>query len=220
MKKGEEMKEVFLLRHGETEWNRNEVFRGRIDIPLNAMGHLQAAAVAEALKPRSIQKVYSSPLSRAYETASGIALSHGLDVRCDEGFIDLDYGEWQGMSLHDVRGQYQDLLQQWNEAPHRISIPGGESLAGVRRRIRAVMSKILSEKGDGSIAIVSHRVICKVMICVILSLSNAHFWQIRQDTACVNLFSFSGHPGQGVVVTLNDTSHLRGIEGSMLIGDF
>ena len=85
------MKRVFLLRHGETDWNRNEVFRGRIDIPLNAMGHLQAAALSEALKTPSFQKVYSSPLSRAYETARGIALSHGLEVVTDEGFIDGDH---------------------------------------------------------------------------------------------------------------------------------
>jgi phosphoserine phosphatase len=214
------MKELFLIRHGETDWNRNEVFRGRIDIPLNAMGHLQAAALSRAMETRSIRKVYSSPLGRARETAGGIARFHGLDVMLDEGFIDFNYGEWEGMSLHDVRQRHRDLCHQWTEAPHTVSIPGGESLAAVRRRIRRVMAKILEDDKEECIAIVSHRVICKVMICAVLSLSNAHFWQFRQDTACMNHFQFSSTLEQGVVVTLNDTSHLQGIQESCLGGDF
>ena len=92
------MTEIILARHGETEWNVAEIFRGRIDIELNETGTKQAALLAEYLSRRKIEAICSSPLKRALNTAEIIAGYHKLDVEIAPGLIDFDYGEWQGLA--------------------------------------------------------------------------------------------------------------------------
>ena len=89
------MTKVMLVRHGETDWNRKEVFRGRIDVELNQNGREQARALADATRIFQIDAIYSSPLSRSLETAKIVADVHDLDVKIANGFIDLHYGKWQ-----------------------------------------------------------------------------------------------------------------------------
>ncbi len=96
------MTRIFLVRHGTTEWNREEVFRGRADCGLNDTGRAEAQAVAVYLQGVEIEKIYSSPLSRAAETAMAIAAERGLRVIPDPAFIDLDFGDWQGSPLKEV----------------------------------------------------------------------------------------------------------------------
>ena len=103
------MTELLLVRHGETEWNAGEIFRGRADVHLNEKGVVQAKLLGEYLSNSRLEAVYSSPLQRAVLTAERIAEPHSLDVRTEPGFIDLDYGEWQGMSLTEVKKIYKYL---------------------------------------------------------------------------------------------------------------
>jgi len=97
------MTRIILVRHGQTEWNRIERFRGRADVPLNGTGIAQAEATGRRLarlaKPAA---VYSSPLSRAVVTAGKIARPHGLSVQATDGLIDIDYGKWQGLTPRQV----------------------------------------------------------------------------------------------------------------------
>ena len=92
------MTEIIMVRHGETEWNVVEVFRGRIDIELNETGIKQAELLAEYLSDSKVDVIYSSPLKRALKTAEIIAGYHRLDVEVAPSLIDLDYGKWQGLS--------------------------------------------------------------------------------------------------------------------------
>ena len=103
------MTEIILIRHGETEWNVEEVFRGRIDIELNQNGIKQAKLLAEYLSKRKIDAIYSSPLQRAVKTAEIIAGYHKLNVGIAPGLIDFDFGEWQGLSLQEVRDRFKFL---------------------------------------------------------------------------------------------------------------
>ena len=89
------MVKIILIRHGETDWNREQIFRGRIDVALNEVGLAQAGAVKESLKDVKIDRIYSSPLSRAFETASVLGENRGLGVEIEKGFIDIDFGKWQ-----------------------------------------------------------------------------------------------------------------------------
>ena len=107
------MTEIILARHGETEWNVKEVFRGRIDIELNETGVKQAELLAEYLGEANLDAIYTSPLKRALETAKTIAGYHKLDVDIAPGLVDLNYGEWQGLSHQEVRDKYRELYTQW-----------------------------------------------------------------------------------------------------------
>ena len=98
------MTRIVLVRHGETEWNRVERFRGRADVPLNQTGIAQAEATARRIeKGWEVTAVYASPLVRALRTAEAIAQRFALDVQVHPGLIDIDYGAWQGRSPDDVK---------------------------------------------------------------------------------------------------------------------
>jgi len=209
---------VILVRHGETAWNRREVFRGRADIELNERGRAQAQAVAGAVKERMVSAVYSSPLRRAVETAEAVALPHKITVQIEEGFIDFDYGRWQGLQHDDVRRRYPKLYRDWIERPHTVRMDGGESLRMVRRRAMNALMQVTERHPDETVVVVSHRVVNKVMLCAVLGLDNSHFWRIRQDTCALNVLEWS--QGRWVVRLLNDTCHLKRVPGTQLVADF
>jgi broad specificity phosphatase PhoE len=200
------MTEIILARHGETAWNVEEVFRGRLDIELNETGIKQAGLLAERLSELKIEAVYSSPLKRALNTAEAIARRQRLEVKVSPGLIDGDFGQWQGLSLSKVREKYAELYRQWAESPHLVKIPGGESLDKVRERALKVVDGAIAKYRE-RVVLVSHRVVNKVLICALLGLDNSHFWNIRQDVAATT--TFVHQDGRFVLVRHNDSSYLR-----------
>jgi broad specificity phosphatase PhoE len=209
---------VILVRHGETAWNRREVFRGRADVELNERGRAQAQAVAASMRERAVAAVYSSPLRRAVETAEAIAEPHNVTVQTEDGFIDFDYGCWQGLQHDEVRRRYPILYQEWLERPHTVRMDGGESLRMVRRRAMNALMQATERHADETVVVVSHRVVNKVILCAVLGLGNSHFWRIRQDTCALNVLEWS--QDQWVVRLLNDTCHLKDVPGKRLAADF
>ncbi len=207
------MTELLLIRHGETEWNAGEVFRGRADIDLNENGILQAKLLAGYLDGKEIEAVYSSPLVRATGTAGGIAQSRGLDIKTEPELIDFDFGEWQGMSGNQVKEIYGRMYAEWEKHPDRVTMQGGESLEMVKIRSDKVIRSI-TRKHAGTVAVVSHRVVLKVIICSLLGLDNSHFWDIRMDTCGIT--SFTCEKGKVILTGHNDVSFLKGMTNDKL----
>ena len=210
------MADIILVRHGETEWNVEEIFRGRIDIELNETGIKQAELLAEYLGQVKIAAVYSSPLKRALRTAAIIAANHKLRVEIAPGLIDFDYGKWQGLPQQEVKEQYQELYTRWLSRPHQVRMPEGESLDDVSKRAMRVVDEIIT-KVEGTAVLVSHRVVNKVLICALLGLDNAHFWNVRQDVCGITTFSYE--KGRFVLTEHNNTSFLKPLHKAQL-GDF
>ncbi|MFC1937908.1 histidine phosphatase family protein [Chloroflexota bacterium] len=200
---------IIIARHGETEWNVAEVFRGRIDVGLNETGVKQAELLAEYLSGEKIAAIRSSPLKRAVHTARAIATRHKLDVEIAPGLIDLDFGEWQSLTHQKVKHKYPELYAQWINSPHRIKMPSGESLDDVRERAVAVIDDIITRCDDTAV-LVSHRVVNKVLICALLGLDNSHFWNIRQDTCAITTFTHEN--GRFVLAEHNNTSYLKPLQ--------
>ena len=134
------MLRVILIRHGETDWNTQQIFRGRVDVPLNEVGLTQAKAVGVSLKDVQIDAVYSSPLSRAIETAKVLAESRGLKIELVEGFIDINFGKWQGILHNKVKEEYKDMYEEWLKRPQMVKFPEGESLEEVSTRSMAALA--------------------------------------------------------------------------------
>lgn len=212
------MAKIILVRHGETDWNRHEVFRGQIDVPLNQNGLKQARALGDALKGQKLDAIYSSPLSRAVQTAEEIAKFQNLNVDVEDGFLDLSYGEWQGVSHEEVKARHPELDKKWHEQPHLLRFPGGESLDDVRERSMNALKRIASKHPDDTIVLVAHRVVNKVVLCAVLDLDNSYFWRIRQDTCCINIFE-DAEIGY-VLHRLNDTCHLEDLQKERAEVDF
>jgi broad specificity phosphatase PhoE len=200
------MTEIILARHGQTVWNVGEIFRGRSDIDLDATGVRQAELLAEYLKDRKIEAIYSSPLKRALQTAQPVAAKHNLEVIVSPGLNDFHFGEWQGLSVPEVQQKFPAIFAQWAETPHLVKIPGGESLDDVTKRAMAVVEEVIV-KHKNTVVLAGHRVVSRVLMLALLGLDNSHFWNIRQDTAATTVFIYER--GRFVLSEHNNTSHLR-----------
>ena len=200
---------IIIVRHGRTEWNEGEGerFRGRAEIELSELGLRQSEATATRLSCEKIDAIYSSPLKRAIVTAEILASPFGLKAMSLPGLIDIDYGSWQGLSLKEARAQNNQLYQLWQQSPHLVTFPQGERLAQVRMRATAAVNTLLTKEAGETIALVSHKVVCKVLLCYFLGLDNSHFWQIEQDTAAISIVEL--RDGVFILKLLNDTCHLR-----------
>lgn len=203
------MTEVFLIRHGVTEWNTNRVFRGRADIPLSDVGVAQARSLAARLASESLDAVYTSPLARAVRTAEILAADHGLQPTVAEGLIDISYGEWEGKAEATVQAEYPEYLAAWQRDPRLVRPPGGESLAQASLRAVEVVRELCAARPTGRLLLVSHRVVCKMLLCAALGLQESAFWRLRQDTCCLNIIDWQ--PSNAVVRLMNDTCHLAGL---------
>jgi len=201
---------IILVRHGQTAWNTEQVFRGLIDIELDETGLKQAGLLAEYLRHRELEAIYSSPLRRAMQTAEAIAHCHGLAVEIAPGLNDMDFGEWQGLPLREVRNRFGELLEMWMLQPHRVRLPAGENLDIVRQRALALVNQVMEKHEGKIITLVSHRVVNKVLICALLGLDNSHFWDVRLDNCGITTFEFDN--GRFVLAEHNNTSFLEPLQ--------
>jgi broad specificity phosphatase PhoE len=212
------MTSIYLIRHGQTAWNKEEIFRGRTDVPLNEIGLREAELAGGYLKDKEIHVIYSSPLSRAWQTAQKIAQFHNLEVQPLNGIIDMSFGRWEGHSLQEIQKNDGELYRQWREEPHRVRIPDGESLDEVRIRTMAALEEMIRYHPGKTLVLVSHRVITKVLICGILGIDNSHFWQIGQDTTAINLIQHRN--GKYILSLMNETCHLKPLTEEKVKIDF
>ena len=156
---------VLLCRHGRTDWNDLGRYQGQTDVPLNAQGREQARVLAAELRSEPLKAVYASDLSRAADTAAEIARLHGLEVRLDRRLREINQGDWEGLTVPEIRQVSPTLFEAWEGAPGRVRLPGGESLADVRDRAMQAVREMLGEFPEQSICLVTH----KVVQCVIHS---------------------------------------------------
>jgi phosphoserine phosphatase len=198
---------IILVRHGQTEWNRVERFRGRVDVPLNDTGLRQAEAtgrrVADMGRPVAL---YSSPLARAIKTAEAIGRHTTLPVAIHPGLVDIDYGDWQALTPDEVRGLWPEMIDAWYNTPHLAIIPGGESLVEIRVRAMRAVGDLASRHAGQTIVMVSHTVINRIILMCAMGIGNERFWHIRQEPCAINVFEAVA--GEYTLVSLNDTCHL------------
>ncbi len=202
------MTDIYLVRHGQTAWNKEEIFRGRSDVPLNDTGLREAELAAEFFRGLEIDAVYSSPLLRALETARKIASVVHRDVNPLPGIIDMSFGIWEGQPLVEVKKNDEERYRIWRDKPHLLVLPKGESLDEVRSRSMAALEEVIRSHPEKKVILVSHRVINKVILCSVLGLDNSHFWQIAQDTTAINRVQY--REGKYVLSLMNETCHLKG----------
>lgn len=195
-----------LVRHGQTEWNLVERYRGRADIALNDTGREQARRLAERLAGEPIAAVYAGPLQRTLATAEPIAAAKGLRVQPLMELIDIDFGVWQGLTEAEAEARYPALYGMWLNRPGEVRFPEGESLGEVRRRAMAAVRDLARRHKGETVVLVSHKIVNKVILCAVLGLSNHAIWRIDQDNGAINRFEFEG--GRWVVRSLNETCHL------------
>lgn len=201
--------ELILVRHGETDWNKGAVFRGHEDVRLNATGIAQADAVAEALKERVFEAIHSSPLKRAVVTATRIAIPHQIDIKVNNGFVDINYGTWQGVRESTVQRKNPAAYERWMKSPAKMKFPGGDKMPKAWKRVNSALRELLMIHGLGTVVIVSHRIPLKFMTAYLLGRGYDYFPKVRHDPCAISIFTIEEKKYTAVV--LNDTRHLTGL---------
>jgi len=202
---------VLLVRHGETDWNREGRFQGQIDIPLNDQGRRQADAARGCLKGVPLQQAWSSRLSRPRETAEAILQDHaGVELGLTDGLLEIGHGLWEGRLEREIAAEWPDLLADWKRAPETVTMPEGETIQQVAGRALACWRGVVRSLGGGETAlVVAHDAVNKTILCDLLGLTPAHIWAIKQGNGGVSVVDYpDGASGEGVVSVLNNTSHL------------
>jgi len=196
---------LYLIRHGETTWNRDKIFRGRYDVPLSDRGLAQAETLPSAFERIKLEALYASPLTRVQQTAAPLATAQGLGVESVDAVTDIDYGDWTTVAEADVKQRYASMFDQWQNAPAVVTFPNGESLSDVALRTADAVQRIAGEQ-TGAAAIASHRVPLKMVVLSLLGLGPADFWRVRLDTCSISAFEIDGD--RTTLLKLNDTAHL------------
>jgi len=175
---------LFIVRHGETEWNRDGRFQGQQDTALSETGLAQADKVAAYLAERmrgKFEAIAASPLSRAKITAEKIASACGcnrLDVI--PGLTEINHGDWEGLLSSEVKKLWPRVLDLWHTSPHTVIMPGdgGESLRGVQIRACEAVDAMASAY-DGDVCVTAHDAVIKVLLCHFLGAPLSSFWNFQ-----------------------------------------
>jgi len=207
---------VLLARHGETLWNEMRLIQGRTDVALSDTGREQARALSAALASIPLSSIYCSPLVRARETANILATPHKIMPRVDEGFVEINFGEWEGKTHSALRKQFQEQYERWLIDPGQVDVPRAERLNDVQARVIQSFERIVMEN-EGKIAtVVGHGGVNRALILSLMRANSGAFWRLRQDLACLNLIELSD--GIPRICLLNSTSHLR-TDYRLLVGE-
>ena len=197
-----------LLRHGETPLSAERRFAGRGDIPLTETGKLQAKAAALHLAARGgVQLIVTSPLQRARLTAEAVAAATGAPVEVDEGWVEADFGEWEGLSYAEAMERWPGEVTAWMNDTS-VAPPGGESFATAGRRVLAALDRLLDRSEPGRVVVVSHVTPMKTVLRHALLAPPAALRRMHLDVACLCEVDWYAD-GPVVVRSLNDTGHLQ-----------
>jgi len=204
------MTRIILVRHGHVDWLAPERFRGRADLALSDLGRRQAQAAAHYIAATwQPEAIYTSPLGRCRDTAAAIAAPFQLQPHPIDGLLDIDYGEWQGLTREEAGARWPNETQTWFRAPHLARIPGGETLAGLLSRATAGLLDILRRHPEGTVVLVSHDSVNRVLLLFALELPLSRYWHLRQEPCAVNEIFFAN--GSFVIGSINETQHLVGL---------
>ncbi|UCD54921.1 MAG: histidine phosphatase family protein [Candidatus Omnitrophota bacterium] len=171
------MVRLILVRHGETNWNKQKRVQGALDIPLNREGGEEARRISSELSKFKIDVVYSSPVSCSCSTAHEIATTRSLKVIKIDELNEVNHGIWQGLLLKDIKKRYKKQYNTWKAYPTSVRPPKGESIRVAYDRAVSAMHKIVDKHKDESICIVSGGIILSIIKCYLRNIDPEGVWK-------------------------------------------
>lgn len=207
---------LLLVRHGETDWNRESRFQGQIDIPLNDNGRAQAAQAGDFLKVIPIDSAVSSSMMRPKETAEVILKHHPrVSLAVTEGLWEISHGQWEGKFEHEIEAGFPGMLADWQTKPETVQMPDGENLQDVWDRAAAawyeIVAKYSQQDTPKTILVVAHDAVNKCILCQVTGLGPEAFWQFKQGNGAVSVIDYpDGVGSEPMLSAANITVHLSG----------
>lgn len=197
---------IVLARHGQTDWNQERRFQGKTDTPLNDVGKGQAHALADRLASWPLEAIYTSPLERAMYTASAIAERHGLQPVPLPELHEIDFAEWEGLSIPRLGAERKEDFARWRGDPFFNPPPGAESWEEISARLSKALSFILGEPYR-RIVIVSHGGIMRALYAVLVGLDPHTVWSLEVSNCAIS--GVEQRQGRMRLAFSNDDLHIR-----------
>jgi ribonuclease H / adenosylcobalamin/alpha-ribazole phosphatase len=198
---------LLLLRHGQTELSIARRYSGRGNPALTEEGRRQADAAARYLAASGgVAAVITSPLERAYNTATVAAKALGVDVRVDDDLIETDFGEWEGLTFAEAAQRDPDVHRRWLRDTS-VEPPGGESFDAVAHRVRRARNRIIAEYGEATVLVVSHVTPIKTILRLALDAGEGILYRLHLDLASLSVAEFYADGGSSVRL-VNQTAYL------------
>lgn len=205
------MKTIYIVRHGETDWNKEGRYQGITNIPLNAVGIEQAKACAKSLEEVHFDRIISSSLDRALVTAETIKGKRNIDIKVDDRLKEFNFGHWETKTFGEIEDQWPGMIDHMYRKPDDVRIPGGETFLELQDRAWAGLKETLDNVDDGeTILVAAHGVTNRMLICKLFNLPLNFAWNMSQGNTCVNRIFYNGmgQEDHNVLNLLNDTRHL------------
>ena len=207
-----------LVRHGETNWNRDKRFQGQIDVPLNDQGRFQSGQAAAFLKEVPIDRAVTSPMLRPKETAEIILQNHpNVTLETDDRLCEISHGLWEGKLESEIEAAYPGKLKQWQQAPETVQMPEGENLQQVWDRAIVAWDAIVASTPVHpdritTVLVVAHDAINKAILGYLMGQGPASFWAFKQGNGAVTVIDYpEGAAEKPIIQALKITTHLGGV---------
>jgi len=200
------METMVLVRHGATSWNENNYCQGRKDVRLSAAGKRQVGHLRMELEDFRFDRAFSSPLSRAVETARAL----GLEPEILPDLIEIDRGHWEGHEMAEVRRRWGKLVKQWYDDPAGLALPGGEAFDDLWARAGRVLERLEADEAE-TVLVCAHKAINRVLIARATGRPTKGVWDIPQWQACYSVLHHRPGAGDGAAwtaETVGRTEHL------------
>lgn len=202
---------LYLIRHCETEYNRQERFQGSIDAALTTLGRRQAKLLANYLRNTKIDMVFTSALGRAQSTANAILEYHpSLPLQVSPSLNEQHGGHIEGVLRAEALVKWPHYFTPEGRLNVFVTPEGGESYEQVKNRASSFLDQIIAENrhSNKAIMVVAHGMVNKVLICHLLKVPpHGHYYNFSQSNACINEFEIDK---KGIrAIRINDTSHLE-----------
>jgi broad specificity phosphatase PhoE len=201
------VKRVVFIRPGETDWNKIGRWQGIVGVPLNAHGRAQAERLAKFVRNIGLEALYSSDLRRAKDTAEIIAGTGNVKVVYDGRLRERGMGEWQGLTLDEIRAWYPDDYARVQADPEGFQVPAGESRRQVAQRVRACFEDIIG-RGGNTIGVISHTTAIRGLLAELVPNSDPYNLQFRNMSVTTIA---QNEDGTWTISQLDDVIHLEGI---------
>lgn len=201
---------IYLIRHGQTDWNLEGKIQGRHDVSLNETGSKQAELLAMGMDKRPVVQIFSSRQKRALETAQAVGRRQHVAVTVIDGLEEVEFGEWEGKTWDEISREYPEEFKVWCTEPAEIVPPGGESRPQIYRRIGNALKEIL-RRSRGDIAIISHGAALAYMVSIMLEKELGDHDEIIVKNASISTVEYDRETGKFHMAEANDVSHLKAL---------
>ena len=183
-------KNIYLLRHAQSEYNEKGIFQGRLDSDLTPLGFVQARLSAQEFLGKEIEVIYSSPQRRAYKTALTIADLLGLEVIVDERIREMSFGNYEGKKFWDLVEEEGHIFRAWLSTPVRNPLPTQENMEDFSKRVKSFLEDVINGPYK-NLLVVAHGGTLHAMVCLATGLGLENLWNIHMDNTGFTLLSYN-----------------------------